>query len=210
MPNNESQCYFVQLQIDTYLDNELGEAQHAEFHSHISKCTACAEELRFAHMLHESVITLPQLDCDDSVLEPAHRLGTTARTNVIERSWWRDTLAWLDSMPVFARYALPAMLIALILVPFVYNGTDGIPGPSAPLVATQEPEALPAEYSPAEIQKALADLNLAMQYLNEVGLRTEVMIGDRFLVTPVRDSINASFNTDRDRTPVVPRDDTIF
>lgn len=206
--NNDSQCYFVQLQIDSFLDGEMDSAQQAEFHAHVGQCAVCAQELKFAHMLHESIVSLPQLDCEDAVLEPIHRLGAAEPE---QRSWWRDTLAWLDSMPVFARYALPALLVALIMLPFVFTESSEVPGQMAPpLLAEQGTGPESTEYSTADVQKALADLNLAMQYLNQVGLRTEVMIGDRFLVTPVRDSVRASFEKGRDRTDVPPRSDPIF
>ncbi len=49
------------------------------------------------------------------------------------------------------------------------------------------------QYNPEDVSQALQDLNLAIDYLNQVSQRTEAMIGGRFLVTPLQDSINASF-----------------
>lgn len=194
--NNDTQCYFVQLQIDTFLDGELGAAQSTEFQHHVQTCKACAQELKFARVVYEGLLDLPQLDCDDQVLEPVLRLGTEAAASRRPKptSWWQETLAWLGSVPVSVRYALPALLVIALVLPFIAPGEPT--APAAPLVAELAP-VTPPEYSAQEIQKALADLNIAMQYLNEAGLRTEVMIGDRFLVRPVRESLNASFDSIR-------------
>jgi hypothetical protein len=53
------------------------------------------------------------------------------------------------------------------------------------------------QYAPEEISQALEDLNLAIDYLNKVNQRTEVMISERFLVNPLQDSLNASFQRAR-------------
>ena len=55
------------------------------------------------------------------------------------------------------------------------------------------------EFSPADIALALQELNVAIDYLTQVSQRAEVMIGDRFLITPLQDSINASFSRARIR-----------
>jgi hypothetical protein len=58
-----------------------------------------------------------------------------------------------------------------------------------PLVASEPVE----QYTPEDISQALDELNVAIDYLNRLSQRTEVMIGDRFLVSPIQDSLNASF-----------------
>ncbi|MBT5720185.1 MAG: hypothetical protein HOI69_11625, partial [Gammaproteobacteria bacterium] len=62
-------------------------------------------------------------------------------------------------------------------------------GSVEPLVASESVE----QYSPEDISQALDELNVAIDYLNRLSQRIEVMIGDRFLVSPIQDSINASF-----------------
>lgn len=59
--------------------------------------------------------------------------------------------------------------------------------------------ATPLEYSPEEVAQALQDLNLAIQYLNQVSERTENMIGGRFLMAPLQENLNASFERIRER-----------
>jgi len=191
--NNDSQCYFVQLQFDAYLDGELGQIQRDEFQSHVRQCPACAQEFKFAQTLHDFVLDLPQLDCNEDLLEPIHRLGSGATRNASEKaSIWQGLTNWFDAVPVFPRYALAVLLLVVFIAP-VYN-TLLAPQPDAPLIAEQSPAETAAPYTPEEIQQALLDLNVAMKYLNDIGLRTEVMIGDRFLVSPIQDSINASLD----------------
>ena len=73
--NSESQCYFIQLQIDGYLDGDLSDAQRTLFMSHVQGCAACAKQFHFAQAVQDAVLDLPRIDCDDSVLEPVYRLG---------------------------------------------------------------------------------------------------------------------------------------
>ena len=48
-------------------------------------------------------------------------------------------------------------------------------------------------YKPEGVVQALEELNVAIEYLNQLTERTEVMIGERFLIAPLQDSLNASF-----------------
>lgn len=193
--NKESKCYFVQLQFDSYLDGELSDAQGDEFHAHLHKCQTCAQELKYARTLHDFVLDMPQVDCDDRVLEPIHRLGAgKQRVNVGQTTFWQGLYDWLAAMPTVVRYAVPAVLLVVLILP-VANRLTG-PLPEAPIVTDSTATAAP-QYSPAEIQQALMDLNTAMQYLHNAGLRTEVMIGDRFVVTPIQESLDASFEVMR-------------
>ena len=66
MPStSESQCYFVQLQIDSYLDGDLALTQQQEFMSHMKQCEACAREFRFAQTMLDTVMDFQLLDCDE-------------------------------------------------------------------------------------------------------------------------------------------------
>lgn len=187
--NSESQCYLIQLQIDTFLDGELSTAQQDVFMSHVHGCGACAAELRYARVLQDQLLELPQLDCEDRVLDPLHQ--HTRGPGLLAPL--RD---WLAGLNPGLRYAMPAALVvvlALVLLPLL---DEPLTAPST-VVANQA--AVPADYSPEEVAAALRDLNLAIEYLNEVSERTEVMIGERFLITPLRESLNASFEETLDR-----------
>ncbi len=193
--NKESKCYFVQLQFDSYLDGELSDAHGDEFHAHVHKCQTCAQELKFARALHDFVLDMPQVDCDDRVLEPVHRLGSDKQRVIAgQTTFWKGLYDWLIAMPPVVRYAVPVVLLVLLVSPLTNRLTD--PLPAAPTVADSTATVAP-QYSPAEIQQALMDLNTAMQYLHSAGLRTEVMIGDRFVVTPIQESLDASFEVMR-------------
>lgn len=197
--SNDSQCHFVQLQIDSFLDGDLVASQQDGFLGHVQTCDACAKELHFARNLHDAVMDLPTLDCPESVLAPIHRLSQVAQPEVIRepaarQSIWESFVAQVVAVPLTARLVIPAF--ALILISLSINLSQVAPEMEAPqLIAEQE-----QDYSVEEIQKALSDLNLAIEYLNDVSQRTEVMIGERFIVTPLQDSINASFDKARDRS----------
>lgn len=184
----DSQCYFVQLQIDSFLDGDLSSAHQEVFMQHVGGCLECASELQFARLVHDSVLDLPLLDCPDSALEPIHRLDSSQSRS--RPDWWSLLGAWFEQIPLAARYALPAVLavaVTLLVLPTPEDLASGN------LVAEQGPAAEP-DYSPEEVIAALADLNTAIDYLNEVSQRTETMIGGRFVVMPLQDSLNASFD----------------
>jgi len=194
MPSNsESQCYFVQLQIDSYLDGDLSTAQQRDFMSHVHGCEACAREFHYAQTVQDAVLDLPQLDCDEQVLEPIHRLaeGGGSYPENMGKTLWTQVGELFNTAPVFLRYGIPLVLVAVFAV---FVSTSFLtPDQNVPL-ATEQAAIEPVEqFSPEEIRQAVQDLNLAIDYLNEVSRRTEVMIGDRFLITPLQDSINASF-----------------
>lgn len=195
--NNDSQCYFVQLQIDGYLDGELNEVQQNEFMSHVHDCVACAKEFRYAQTVQDAVMELPQLECQDSVLEPIHRLAGNDNPTTEDRqkiSFSDQLSALLNTIPVYFRYGLTAAVVAVVAVVVSTNVLTPLESPDQ-LVASEAVE----QYSPEDISEALNELNVAIDYLNQVSQRTEVMIGDRFLVTPIQDSINASFERARSR-----------
>jgi len=192
MPNSsESQCYFVQLQIDGFLDGDLSEAQQAVFMTHVQGCSACASEFRYAQTVYDAVMELPQIECEDLVLAPVHSLAIdkeTTRQGVQRDSFSTQIIGLLASIPLHFRYGLSAALVAGVAVAVSFNAVIPVEEPEQ-LIASESIE----QYSPEDIATALQELNVAIDYLNQVSQRTEVMIGDRFLVTPLQDSINASF-----------------
>lgn len=198
MPSNgESKCYFIQLQIDGYLDGDLSEAQQGVFMSHVQDCSACANEFRYAQTVQDAVMELPQIECEDRVLEPVHGLtaaGRQANEEVPRDSPVTQIAGLLNCVPLYFRYGFSAALAGVVAVVISLNVVTPIEE-SGQLVVSEPVE----EFSPADIALALQELNVAIDYLTQVSQRAEVMIGDRFLITPLQDSINASFSRARIR-----------
>lgn len=192
--NNESQCYFVQLQFDTYLDGELGPAQRDEFQAHVQNCQSCAQEFKYAQTLYDFVLDMPQLDCGDHVLEPIRNPGRRLNKEGARPGFWQSLQDLLTSVPVVLRYAVPAVLLVVLMLPLAERLRSPVSEVPQIVDSTQ---ATPPLYTPEEIQQALLDLNTAIEYLNSVGRRTEVMIGDRFIVSPIQESLDASFDVVR-------------
>ncbi|NQV70269.1 MAG: zf-HC2 domain-containing protein [Pseudohongiella sp.] len=214
MPSNsESQCYFVQLQIDGYIDGDLNETQREVFTSHVHSCEACAQEFHYAQVVQDTFLELPQIDCDELVLEPIHRLskgdgsGYGAEQVISRQSLLSQIRDLFISAPAFMRYGFPVVLTAVLAVLIstsVLNQDEVAPFNNQQL-ALESVEI----YSPEEVFQALQDLNLAIDYLNQMGKRTEAMIGGRFLLTPLQDSINASFEKARIRNDEPLQNDPI-
>ncbi|MEQ8953753.1 MAG: zf-HC2 domain-containing protein [Gammaproteobacteria bacterium] len=190
--SSESQCYFVQLQIDSYLDGDMSGSQRQEFMSHVQACAGCSQEIRFAQTLQDTIMDLPLVDCDESVMEPIHRLGReqAAVKQGGQRPVWLD---WFGAQPALLRFALPSLLVAALVLVIYSNLPNPATAPVPQVAAQQQPQ-----YDPAEVVQALQDLNIAIDYLSEVSERTEAMVGSRFLMAPLRDSLNASFDNIRD------------
>ena len=189
--NGESKCYFIQLQIDGYLDGDLNEVQQGVFMSHVQDCSACSSEFRYAQTVHDAVMELPQIECEDRVLEPIDNLtagGRPAKDDVRRDSLITQIAGLLNSVPLYFRYGFSAAVVAVVAVVVSLSVVTPIEEPSKLVASESAPQ-----YSPEDIKLALQELNVAIDYLNQVSQRTEVMIGDRFLVTPLQDSINASF-----------------
>ena len=196
---NESQCYLVQLQIDTFLDGELTPGQQDTFMSHVHGCSECAQEFRFARTMQDALIDMPLLDCHDAVLKPAHDIATGSLpiSEDAKDSPLKGFFDWLVSAPLAVRVAAPAFAVALFaiaLLPLTPTSE-----PTQPQLASQPQNSVVTtqvdfeEYGPEDIARALLELNTAIDYLNKVSQRTESMIGGRFLVSPLRERINASF-----------------
>lgn len=195
--NGESKCYFIQLQIDGYLDGDLSEAQQGVFMSHVQDCSACANEFRYAQTVQDAVMELPQIECEDLVLEPIHNLtagGRQAQDDVHRDSLVTQIIGLLNSVPLYFRYGLSAALVAVVAVGVSFSVLTPIEEPETFVASESAPQ-----YSPEDIAQAMRELNVAMDYVNQLSKRTEVMIGDRFLVTPLQESINASFQRARTR-----------
>ena len=210
--NSESQCYFVQLQIDSFLDADLSTAQQEVFMLHVHKCEPCAREFHYAQTVQDAILDLPLLDCDEQVLEPIYRLthGPAQGVNNAKPSWWAQLAELLNTAPLFLRYGFPVALVAIgaVVVSTSVLRSQQNPGLpvassellSAELLATEQIAAVPLEqFSPQDVRQALLELNLAIDYLNQMSERTEVMISERFVVTPLQDSLNASFERARTR-----------
>ncbi|MDA1371777.1 MAG: hypothetical protein O2971_13590 [Proteobacteria bacterium] len=207
--NSDSQCYFIQLQIDSFIDDDLSAPQRETFTSHIHQCKACANEFHYAQTVQDAILDLPLIDCEENVLEPIHRLanGPAIAPETTSSSIWSQLGAMLSSTPVFARYALPLAAVAVVAITVFPVLTEQ--SLNVPMVAEHSAGEQVEEFSPEDIAKALQDLNLAIDYLNQVSQRTEVMIGDRFLITPLQDSLNASFERASSRRQDRLQDDPI-
>ena len=77
--SEQTQCYAMQLQIDTFLDGELEGEQQLAFVGHVAECGDCAHELRYAQHLYESVLDLPKADCSDALVENLVEISSQKR-----------------------------------------------------------------------------------------------------------------------------------
>jgi hypothetical protein len=78
---------------------------------------------------------------------------------------------------------------------------------SSPVAET--PSVTPAAFDAEQVRMALEELNTAIDYLNRVSQQTETMIGERFVVLPLQQSVNSSLrrasfsgNEDRQAGPI--------
>ncbi len=194
---NESQCYLVQLQIDNFLDGELTPGQQDTFMSHVQRCSECAQEYRFARKMQDALIDMPLLDCHDAVLEPAHEIarGSPPTSEEAKDTPLKGFFDWLVSAPLAVRVGAPAFAVALLVVALLR--LTPMSEPTQPQLANQPQNFVVTtpvdfeEYGPEDIARALLELNTAIDYLNRVSQRTESMIGGHFLMSPLRDQINA-------------------
>jgi len=194
--NTDSQCYFVQLQIDGFLDGDLSQAQQDVFMSHVHSCEACAHEFHYAQTVQDTVLELPLVDCQEHVLEPIHRLSNS-EAKAHGTSWFAQLQDLFATAPGLIRYGFPVATTAVLAVAISLTvlrpaGVESIDNEQIALEPVEQ-------YSPQDIAQALSELNVAIDYLNQMSLRTEVMIEERFILNPIQDSLNASFEKARIR-----------
>lgn len=191
----DARCHAARQQIDEYLDGDLGAAQREGFMAHVQACPDCAREFQYACRVQDAILDLPRVDCEDRVLEPARMLaaGGDGAAGTVP---WTRLLAGVFAAPALLRYALPASSAATALLR-QDDGPRVAAGPAAAPAAA--PRRAPEEVSAEDVAAALEELNLAIDYLDQVSRRTEAMIGDRFLLAPLQESLNASFERVRTR-----------
>jgi len=209
--SEQTQCYAMQLQIDTFLDGELEGDQHAAFVGHVAECPGCAHELRYAQNLYESVLDLPKIDCSDVLIDNLLAISAQSSTQRVEdyegsspettRLPLRAGLfAQLDQifrerLPLTIGFAaVSTLVIAVAIVMAPRGGTlpqSVVADASSNSVAERSP-VTPAAFDAEQVRMALEELNTAIDYLNRVSQQTETMIGERFVVLPLQQSVNSS------------------
>ena len=235
--SEQTQCYAMQLQIDTFLDGELEGEQQLAFVGHVAECGDCAHELRYAQHLYESVLDLPKADCSDALVEnlveissqkrvqqregreghEKHRGKTGALAETSRQPSRVGFFAQLDQffsdrLPLTIGFAaLSTLVIAVVIVmaPRVDNAPQPLVAEVTPDLSAENAAMIPAAFDAAEVRMALEELNTAIDYLNRVSRQTETMIGERFVVLPLQQSVNSSLrrasfsgNEDRQAGPI--------
>ena len=242
--SEQTQCYAMQLQIDTFLDGELEGEQQLAFVGHVAECGDCAHELRYAQHLYESVLDLPKADFSDALVDnlvaissqkrvhqheqherhegrheghEEHRGKTGALAETFRQPSRVGFFAQLDQffrdrLPLTIGFAaLSTLVIAVVIVmaPRVDNAPQPLVAEVTPDLSAENAAMIPAAFDAAEVRMALEELNTAIDYLNRVSRQTETMIGERFVVLPLQQSVNSSLrrasfsgNEDRQAGPI--------
>ena len=244
--SEQTQCYAMQLQIDTFLDGELEGEQQLAFVGHVAECGDCAHELRYAQHLYESVLDLPKADFSDALVDNLVAISSQKRVHQHERHERHErheghegheehrgktgALAetfrqpsrvgffaqldpfFSDRLPLTIGFAaLSTLVIAVVIVmaPRVDNAPQPLVAEVTPDLSAENAAMIPAAFDAAEVRMALEELNTAIDYLNRVSRQTETMIGERFVVLPLQQSVNSSLrrasfsgNEDRQAGPI--------
>ena len=235
--SEQTQCYAMQLQIDTFLDGDLVGEQQLAFVGHVAECGGCAHELRYAQHLYESVLDLPKADCSDALVDNLVAISSQKRVQqhgghegheehrgkagaLAETSRQPSRVGFFAQLDQFFRDRLPltigfaafsTLVIAVVIVmaPRVDNAPQPLVAEVTPDLSAENAAMIPAAFDAAEVRMALEELNTAIDYLNRVSRQTETMIGERFVVLPLQQSVNSSLrrasfsgNEDRQAGPI--------
>jgi len=215
--SEQTQCYAMQLQIDTFLDGELEGEQQLAFVGHVAECVDCAHELRYAQHLYESVLDLPKADFSDALVDNlvaissqkgVHQLRQPSRVGFFAQldQFFRDRLPLTIG---FAALSTLVIAVVIVMAPRVDNAPQPLVAEVTPDLSAENAAMIPAAFDAAEVRMALEELNTAIDYLNRVSRQTETMIGERFVVLPLQQSVNSSLrrasfsgNEDRQAGPI--------
>lgn len=187
MPNlpEISACERVAALLDALPDGELDTADRAFLDRHTAACPACATELALAHDLARGLAALPQLRCPPAV---SARVLRQAEEGAARKLPWRTKLrlaaerlpgALSDNLVLggLLRPALAATAAALV---------------ATVLVITSAPPS-PPQYSPAEVARAQAQLELAFAYLSRMGEETGSLVRQELvdqMISPAFQALN--------------------
>ncbi|MDG2163970.1 MAG: hypothetical protein P8M31_11070, partial [Gammaproteobacteria bacterium] len=199
-----------------------------------AECGGCAHELRYAQHLYESVLDLPKADCSDALVENLVEISSQKRVQphegheghedktgaLAETSRQPSRVGFFaqldqffsDRLPLTIGFAaLSTLVIAVVIVmaPRVDNAPQPLVAEVTPDLSAENAAMIPAAFDAAEVRMALEELNTAIDYLNRVSRQTETMIGERFVVLPLQQSVNSSLrrasfsgNEDRQAGPI--------
>ncbi|MFQ6113768.1 MAG: zf-HC2 domain-containing protein [bacterium] len=171
-------CANIQALIESYLDQELMPEQLSQIEGHLCQCSTCAEELKLAKQVNNTLRTLPVHYCPDYVKEAVlEQIRTERRVNLWERvqAWptnWR-ALKWRSA---FATAVLVALVIAIVLI-----------------VRYQQPSS--TQVSPEELARAEFEVKWTLAYVSEIGQRTSISVRNDvivpWVVAPMKQAIES-------------------
>ena len=192
---DQSLCQLMQMRIDSLLDGELEAVRKAELQAHLQQCTDCEAELAYAQRLHSAVRQLPALDCGPAGQQSLDRLlavaGTTAKIDS-PPGWLNRLWAGWQTFPLVLRYALPVVAVLVFAAGLGLGRMQGTGQEQEVPLAVRQEAAPSLDYSPEEIRQAMADLELALNYLESVSRRTSALVRDELLAERLGEALNVS------------------
>lgn len=163
-------CEPVIVELERFVDGDLPPEETAAVARHLESCAGCRAEARLAEEIRDELRALPRLDAPSHLVET---VKVTARREDAAR-----TRRWsvLRPSPVWALAA--ALLLAAVLTPLWM-------GPSSTEVLNTEVAGGPIgspPVDPAEVEKATAEVRVALAYVGQVTRRTGLEIRDGLIV----------------------------
>ncbi len=163
--------------LDEYLDGDLEPRARAAFEAHLEFCADCREELALARRVSDGLHSLPLPACPPAV---TRAVLEAARPTLGERlrDAWRDFTA-----PGHAWQPALALLLAAALGLGLWRLADAPPAVSPPVAASPPTlvEAPINEYSPAEVARAKAEVELAFAYLGKISRTASDTVEEKVL-----------------------------
>ena len=152
-----SDCEWVRVRIEAWLDGELDRPEADRFERHAGGCPDCDAEIELARSVSATLRSLPAVKCPGGLVERAAAVAA-GRT----RPTLRERVAgWFEPhLEVFLRPAMVAMTLVVIAAGvFVLTGRKGMNGAIDP-------------YSHAEVEAAAQDAMIAFAYVGRYTRRT--------------------------------------
>ncbi len=153
-----SDCEWVRVRIEAWLDGEMDRAEADRFERHARECRDCDAEVELARSVSATLRSLPALECPGGLVEHAAAVAAGSRT----RPTLRERAArWIEPhLEGFLRPAMVAMILVVIAAGvFVLSGRKGMNGAIDP-------------YSRVEVEAAAQDAMIAFAYVGKYTRRT--------------------------------------
>ena len=131
----KKECSSVSKLLEKYFDQEVTHAERSLVEGHLPDCPSCRDVLRSMERLRNFIRTPVEEAVEKEDLPWVWQKIERKIRLEEKRPWWEPVREWLDITPVLKKkvlipVAVAAVVLILIMAPFLFEKTSSYPDPS--------------------------------------------------------------------------------